>query len=212
MERIPFELITEVPPITRYWSIGVVALAALEKYGFLSSLDLLYSFDSVFRNSQYWRLITTFFYFGSLNFDLFFVLFFMVRYSRSLEENISRSRDYLWILFINSVLLIIYSSFIYPLSKLGPKLQEAIIYIWSRRNPNVRLQLFGIIEFSAAYLPFFYAIFNHLLRQLPLRGTLVDIIIGHIYFYFQDIFPKIHGYYPFNPPWKWVWVQNRLNH
>ena len=79
-----------------------------------------------------------------------------------------------------------------------------ILYIWSRRNKNTVLHIFGLFPLKAPYVTWFIFIVNidllgiqrfFVLLQLLLgEGILSDllgIIIGHIYYFFVDIYPKL---------------------
>lgn len=77
---------------------------------------------------------------------------------------------------------------------LGHAFTIMIVYIWSRRNPGVRMNFFGIIMFQAPYLPWVLLAFSILLGS----STVVDIIgiiVGHFYYFFEDVFPNgPHGF------------------
>jgi len=77
---------------------------------------------------------------------------------------------------------------------LGHALTIMLVYIWSRRNPSVRMNFFGLITFQAPYLPWVLLAFSILLGS----STVVDIIgiiVGHFYYFFEDVFPnEPHGF------------------
>lgn len=58
---------------------------------------------------QVWRLLTNFFYFGNFGIDFFFHMFFLVRYSRMLEEGSFRGRtaDFLVLLLYGMVFMLV---------------------------------------------------------------------------------------------------------
>ena len=47
----------------------------------VTTLQLYFSFRSAFMNGQPWRIVTTFFYFGSISLDFIFHLFFLYEFS-----------------------------------------------------------------------------------------------------------------------------------
>lgn len=87
MDRMPIDWFLEMPPVTRLWVLGIVATSIAEQFHFISPLHLLYNPSQVFKYGEYWRLVTCFLYFGKLNVNLFFNVYFVVRYSRIIEES-----------------------------------------------------------------------------------------------------------------------------
>lgn len=77
---------------------------------------------------------------------------------------------------------------------LGHAFTIMLVYIWSRRNPGIRMNFFGLITFQAPYLPWVLLAFSILLGS----STVVDIIgiiVGHFYYFFEDVFPnEPHGF------------------
>jgi Derlin-2/3 len=63
-------------------------------------------------------------------------------------------------------------------------------YYWGRKSKNTFVNFMGIITLRAPYLPWFYLVFSYLLES-EFKHDLLGMIVGHIYFYFKDIFPRI---------------------
>lgn len=84
---------------------------------------------------------------------------------------------------------------------LGRALTFTVVYVWARRNPHVRLSLFGIFTFTAPYLPWVLAGFSMLLGHNP-TDDFLGIAAGHAYFYLEDVLPRIsRGMRPLATPW-----------
>jgi Derlin-2/3 len=119
---------------------------------------------------------------------------FRARYSRMMEEGFYRNKpaDYAWlILFSASVLLL--CSIILPYAYipfLGSALAFTMVYIWARRNPYVRLNFLGLIVFSAPYLPWVLLLFSMTLNGKVPQGDALGIFVGHIYYFFEDVWPR----------------------
>lgn len=206
MEQMPLDWFFEVPLVTRIWTCSIALSSILEQCNLVSKLQLMYNYRKVFEQHEYWRLITTFFYFGELNINLIFYVFFVARYSRMLEESFyqNRSKEYMWILFLSGALLIVIASFTSNLSFLGPYLSSCLIYLWARRNPQVQLSLLGLFTFSAPYLPWVMTVFSAGTNKTSnVKGQLVGIGIGHVVFFFEDVYPNLCGRRPLSPPWEW---------
>jgi len=180
----------EVPIVTRTYVTAAVLTSLAVQVGFVNQFQLYFTFDKTFYDRQYWRFITTFLYFGPFSLDFLYHMFFLVRYSRMLEEGSFRNRaaDYFWLLFLSSVALLILS----PLSNvpfLGYSLAFTLVYIWSRRNPFIRLNFIGLFVFSAPFLPWVLLGFSLLLNNHFPMSDMMGIAVGHVYYFFEDVWP-----------------------
>lgn len=195
----------EVPPVTRVWTTAAVITSILVQCQIVTPYQLFYSSVSVWGKSQYWRLITTFLYFGPLSLDFMFHIFFMSRYSRNLEESSFRGQtgEFAWLILYSSVSLLILSP-IASMPFLGSPLSFSLVYIWARRNPSVRLSFLGLFVFTAPYLPWVLLGFSLLLHNTLPKDDLLGIVVGHIYYFFEDIYPRIrNGHRPLRSPEVW---------
>lgn len=190
----------EMPVCTRWWTAATVAASILVQCHVITPFQLFYSFRTVFyksqvsprflsdwspgavrltESSQYWRLITTFFYFGPLSLDLLFHVFFLQRYSRLLEESSGRSpARFSWLLFYASVVLLCIAP-MFSMAFLGSALSSTLVYIWSRKNPDTRLSFFGLLVFRAPYLPWVLLLFSVVLHGTVPKDELCGIVVGH---------------------------------
>lgn len=69
-----------------------------------------------------------------------------------------------------------------------------MVYIWGRRNEQIRMSFLGLFPFQACYLPWVLLSFSFLLGGGVTQGVMIDgigIIVGHIYFFADDIFPEV---------------------
>lgn len=105
---------------------------------------------------------------------------------------------------------------------LGQAFTIMLVYVWSRRNPYIRMNFFGILNFLAPYLPWALLGFSIILGNtiwvdlmgmacgkyrgprwslrkkslLKLENSLINLdnfASGHIYFFLEYIFPKQRG-------------------
>ncbi|RVD92951.1 endoplasmic reticulum membrane protein [Tubulinosema ratisbonensis] len=185
MQENPFlSLITNTPFVTKIL-VSLILLTSLSLYlEIVSSYQLMLTFNI----NQCYRLITSLLYFGQLNFDTILHIIFMFRYSKMLEESYVYTSDYLY--FLICVIFMIYlCAFVFNIVILGPILSSVITYVWTRKNPYAQLQLFGFIIFPAFYLPFVIPLFSYLSERRILKGEIVGIFIGHVYYFFKFVFP-----------------------
>jgi len=130
-------------------------------------------------HQQYWRLLTPFLYFGPLNLDLLFHVFFQQRYSRLLEESSGRSpAHFAWLLLYASTALLLLSPLL-SLPFLGSGLSSTLVYVWSRRNPDTRLSFLGLLVFTAPYLPWVLMAFSLVLHGLVPKDEIAGVVVGH---------------------------------
>jgi Derlin-2/3 len=128
---------------------------------------------------QYWRLVTTFFYFGPLSLDLLYHIFFLQRYSRLLEESSGRSpAHFSWLLTFASTLLLCIAP-IFSMAFLGSALSSTLIYIWSRKNPDTMLSFLGLVVFKAPYLPWVLLAFSLVMHGTVPKDEMCGIVVGH---------------------------------
>jgi Derlin-2/3 len=212
----------QMPLCTRWWTTATVLTSALVQCQIVTPFQLFYSFRAVFVKyqaslnlpalltndsltyCQYWRLLTTFLYFGPLSLDLVFHVFFLTRYSRLLEESSGRSpAQFSWLLLYATTCLICLSPLV-SMPFLGHPLSSTLVYIWSRRNPDTRLSFLGLLVFTAPYLPWVLMGFSLVVHGTVPKDEIMGVVIGHVWYFFSDVYPPLHGgSRPFDPPMWW---------
>ncbi|KAG7051547.1 Der1-like family protein [Colletotrichum scovillei] len=203
--RFPLETwFWEMPICTRWWTTATVLTSALVQCQMVTPFQLFYSFRAVFAKSQYWRLLTTFLYFGPFSLDLLFHVYFLQRYARLLEESSGRSpAHFSWLLVYSMASLLLLSPLV-SMPFLGHPLSSTLVYIWSRRNPDTRLSFLGLLVFTAPYLPWVLMAFSLILHGSIPKDEIMGVVIGHIWYFFTDVYPPLHnGSRPFDPPGWW---------
>nr|ODN91595.1 derlin-2/3 [Cryptococcus depauperatus CBS 7855]ODN91800.1 derlin-2/3 [Cryptococcus depauperatus CBS 7841] len=184
--------ISDIPLVTRTWVAASVATSLMECQ-IIAPLQLYFSWKSAVVNMQLWRFLTTFLYFGPVSLDLVFHIFFIMRYSKLLEENSfsNRRADYAWLLLLCATFLLLLTP-VTTLPFLSSSLAFALVYIWSRRNPSIKMSLFGVLTITAPYLPISLIAFTCVF-QGGLKAAIPDIVgmlAGHTYVFLQDYWPR----------------------
>ncbi|KAF3931469.1 Derlin-2 [Dactylella cylindrospora] len=207
MAAVPLEAwYYDIPVCTRLWTSAALVTAVACQCQLISPFQLFFSVTAVFSKRQYWRLITAFLYFGPLSLDFMFHIFFMARYSRMLEDTHFRGKtaDYAWLILYCCSCLLFFSAVFVQMPFLGSPLAFSLVYIWSRRNPNVRLSFLGLFVFNAPYLPWVLLGFSLLLNGNMPKDDMLGIVVGHFYFFMMDIYPTVRGgARPLDPPEFW---------
>ncbi|XP_072163643.1 derlin-2-like [Diadema setosum] len=183
----------QTPPITRLYATSCVLTTAAVQLEILSPFQLYFNPDLIFNHFEVWRLITNFMYFGTIGFNFLFNMIFTYRYCRMLEEGSFRGRtaDFFFMFLFGGSLMTIIALFV-NLVFLGQAFTIMLVYVWSRRNPYIRMNFFGLMNFPAPYLPWVLLGFSVLLGN-SIIVDLIGMIVGHIYFFLEDVFPSQRG-------------------
>ncbi|OXB71091.1 UNVERIFIED_CONTAM: hypothetical protein H355_016809 [Colinus virginianus] len=86
---------------------------------------------------------------------------------------------------------------------------NVMTYVWGRRNPHTRLSVF-FVSVQAPYLPFVLLLVSVLVGW-NLADHLIGILVGHIYYFFEDIYPLLptgKGRRVFRTPRLLLWLLN----
>eukprot|EP00474_Spongospora_subterranea_P010095 CRZ10553.1 hypothetical protein [Spongospora subterranea] len=181
-----------IPPVTRSYLVAAVVTTTLCSLDIVSPYSLFLSWPAVVKQGQVWRLVTTFLFFGArFSIDFLFHLFFLVRYIGSLETGSYRSRpaSFAYMIAFGSICMLIIGPF-FRLTFLGSSLTFMMVYIWARRNPYSQMNLLGLINFTAPYLPWVLLAFSVVLGGTGIVDML-GIAIGHLYYFLEDVYPTI---------------------
>ncbi|KAG7349808.1 Der1-like family protein [Nitzschia inconspicua] len=181
----------DIPLISRLYLTGAFLTTAACAVDIISPFSLYFNWDLVFSQGQVWRLITSYLFFGAFSVDFLFHMYFLVRYSRMLEEGDFRGRtaNYVLMLLFGIVCISLMAVFTRVLF-LGSALTFMMVYVFGRRNPDVKMSFMGIFSFQAPWLPWVMLGFSILLGN----GVIMDIIgiiVGHTYYYLEFVFPVI---------------------
>lgn len=188
--------IKDFPPITRMYMAGALLTTAACALELLTPFQLFFSYPLIVYSHQYWRLITSFFFFGSrFSIDFLFHMFFLVRYCRGLEEGSfhGRTADFAYLMIFGSTIISLIAPIV-NLRFLGEPLTFMMVYIWSRRNPFARLNFLGLFTFTAPYLPWVLLAFAFLLENQGFMdnhamSNFIGIMVGHMYYFLEDVYP-----------------------
>lgn len=74
----PFQWFMSVPIVSRCYLGAILATTAACFMGIVSPLTLYYNFDLIVLKGQYWRLFSSFFFFGPVGLDFVLHLYFVV--------------------------------------------------------------------------------------------------------------------------------------
>lgn len=183
----------QMPVVTRTYASACVVTTLAVQLELITPFQLYFNPELIFQRYQLWRLITNFLFFGTIGFNFFFNMIFTYRYCRMLEEGSFRGRtaDFVFMFIFGGAIMTIIALFV-NLVFLGQAFTIMLVYIWSRRNPFVRMNFFGLLTFKAPFLPWVLFGFSLMLGN-SVMVDLIGIAVGHVYYFLEDVFPEQPG-------------------
>ncbi|KAG5187134.1 Derlin [Tribonema minus] len=194
----PLQWYYEIPPVSRTYMTAAFVTTALTALDLVSPIQFFLNWKLVMQG-QAWRLLTTFLFFGTLSLDFLFHMYFLARYCRQvlhcrlLEEGEfhRKTSDFVFFLLFGAVLMLAAQPLV-SLPFLGSSLSFMMVYVWGRRNEHVRMSLFGLLPFTAPYLPWVLLAVSVLVNNSGALSTdLLGIGVGHMYYFLAFIYPEV---------------------
>jgi len=207
----------EIPVVSRCYFTAAFATTAACALDVVSPFSLYYSAQLIMKG-QVWRLFTTYLFFGMFSVDFLFHMYFLVRYCRLLEEGEFRGRVSHFVIFLifGAACMTGIAPFV-EVHFLGSSLVFMMIYVWGRRNEDIRMSFLGLFPFTAPYLPWVMLGFSVLLGN-PAMVDVIGICVGHAYFFLRYVWPVIadvRGWRwrrPLEPPRLLTWACGDIIH
>lgn len=153
----------DIPLVSRIYLTGAFLTTAACAVDIITPFSLYFNWTLVLQG-QVWRLISSYLYFGLFSVDFLFHMYFLVRYSRLLEEGDFRGRtaNYVYFLLFGIVNMTLVATYI-NVHFLGSALTFMMVYVWGRRNEDVKMSFLGFFTFNAPYLPWVMLTFSVLI-------------------------------------------------
>ncbi|EGR32571.1 hypothetical protein IMG5_077370 [Ichthyophthirius multifiliis] len=173
------QIITDIPPLTRIMCFLSIILTLLTYIDLVNSYNLYFNFKLITQNYQH----LSFYYCKFFYYKLIQNQIKSYRFSRRLEEYSFRGNtiDYFYFVSFASI---------FGLYNLSDSFLNMILYLWSRKNSNIMVHIFGIIPIQAPYITWFF-VFLQIIFQDTIITDLIGILVGHIYYYLTEIYPKL---------------------
>lgn len=143
-----------------------------------------------------WRLLSSMLFLGGFSFGFVMQLYFFTHFGSRLETHAKFSRspgDYLYFLFVLTIIVSVVSLLVawprgYALT--GPSMIFAMIYYWSRVEPEAPLSVWGF-QVKGYQLPF-VLIFLSMLMGGDIWKDIVGLAAGHVYYFLKDVLPTVY--------------------
>ena len=156
-----------IPPVTRWLFASAAASGLLLVWSSNFAYLTVFNFRMFWSFFHFWRPITAMGLAGGVSMHYVFHLMMFYRYSKKLEEGWFRNNtpEYAWfVLFIAAYCVLCGAiSRRFEMILLQPTLLMAIMYFWSRINPEREVKFFFGLKFPAIYLPVAFFCFSFIL-------------------------------------------------
>jgi len=182
-----------MPFVTKWLFAGSLFVTLAANFHLIHWANLTLDFDLIYQKFHIWRFVTAFLFHGKLGFPFLINLMFLVQYGASVERNTfgNNIADYLCFILFSAGLLMI-PAYLLELRILGESLILAIVYVWSRKNPNNQMNLMGMFNFESIYFPWVLIGFRLLMGGSPM-AELMGVLVGHIFYFLNDLYPLQSG-------------------
>lgn len=162
----PTEWFRSLPIITQYWFGGTMLCTLAGNFGVISPFMFIWNWGSIKNKFELWRVLTCFCYAGPFAFETLITIYMLytmsMRYEQGSPFNTGAgggTADYAFaLLFAMVVMLASYPLVVgfFPIPPIFSKnLVYFVMYVWSKRNPTARANIWGI-PMQGIYLPFAY--------------------------------------------------------
>lgn len=190
-----------IPIVTRLVITSALLLSAAVTFDIVTPLNLIYSSSLVWKEGQYWRIITSLLFYDRINFNCFFNLHTLYMFCRRQEEHfyLRDAFQFLFLLVRVGAALLFFSSS--PLS--SGQFFLALMYLWCKRFPEEQLAIFFIVTVRAPYLPLVMVVMslaNSEDMMRTLKEDTIGLFVAHFFWYISDVFPMISGFDPLKLP------------
>ena len=183
--------------VTKVFLVSTLLSGAMLSFGMLQGFSLVFNWMMIKNKFQFWRLFTPFIFAGSFSFNFALHTYVLYENCRRYEMNPfntgagGSSADFVWMMLVCMAILLVVA-FYFELMVLSEPILYVIMYVWSRREPDAQLSIFGF-RFKSLYLPWVYVAIR-LIMGGAISEPLLGIAVGHVYYFLIEVLPVTHGY------------------
>lgn len=183
--------------VTKIFLVSTLLSGAMLSLGMLSAAQMVLIFPLIQKQFQIWRLFTSFIFAGGFSFNFAIHTYVLYENCKRYEANPfntgggGSSADFLWMIIVCMAILLVVAYF-FNMIILSEPILYVIMYMWSRREPDAQLNIFGF-RFKSLYLPWVY-IAIRLIMGGAITEPLIGVAVGHLYFFLIEVLPVTHGY------------------
>jgi Derlin-2/3 len=182
--------------ITKIFLVSTLLSGTLLTFGWVSDYDMILDWAKIRYKFQIWRLFTACVYAGKFSFNFAMHTYILYQNCQRYEANPfntgagGNTADFLWMVLLSMATLLVIA-FYFDMMVISEPMMYVILYVWSRREPDTISNIFGF-KFKSLYLPWAY-IAMRLVMGGSITEPLVGIAVGHLFYFFAEVFPVSHG-------------------
>lgn len=182
----------KIPPLTRYLTLGSLAVRGATALQLVSPYTFLLHWPAVTSQFQLWRIWTNFLFVPGPGISFLFDIYLLYRYSNELEKGIfyEKTADYTWFLWLLGASCMALS---YPLklSVLSRSGLLGIVHYWGQSNAAQQVSLYGIVNIPAKFFSFALLALD-VISAGPAGAAagFIGIIAAQGLYYLREIYPR----------------------
>ncbi len=194
----PFkEWLAELGFVTKLFLFSCLFSGAGLTFHWLDPMLLILEWKAIVSRFQIWRLFTNFVFAGGFSFN--YAIFVYVFYDNCKRYELrpfntgagGNSSDFLWMAIVcMGVMLAI--AYFFDMPVMADPLLCCIMYVWSRREPEAQMNMFGF-KYKALYQPVVFMAFRMIIGS-GISGPIIGAGVGHLYYFLVEVMPATHGY------------------
>jgi Derlin-2/3 len=187
------EMIQQIPPLTRYWAIGVVFCALLVTASVFTPAEIAFIPKFVFVDGEIWRLLFAPFFVGELHVQMVINTFLTFAFIARLENREYQGKLASFIVlaslvaFLVNLLSTAFSSY-----SVCDSMLTAMSYIYGKIYSTETILVMMVIPLPIQLFPFAEIILD-IVSKVSLRGSLIGFFAGHAAFYLLFLLPVLMG-------------------
>lgn len=193
----PAEFYKNLPIFTRGIMTTIFLVTVLVSMNIMNPMLIMLNWTWVLQRLHIWRPFTCVFFLGKFSFNWIISMYFLTNFGQKLEKNEDKFKDpadyAFFLLFVTLLISMISSMLAWPdgLPFNGQSFVFAILYYWSRCEPEARLSIYGF-SIPGYQFPFFMMGFT-LLMGGDVWSDLVGLAAAHSYHFLRDVVPAEYG-------------------
>ncbi|SCU95026.1 LANO_0E09032g1_1 [Lachancea nothofagi CBS 11611] len=201
MDALLFNLVGDVPAVTKTWVAGIVIMSVLMSTTIVDAGEALYNFDLVFKRGQYMRIVYSFFNYGNLSVMFFVGVAFMIMRLAAVEKAAQTRGHFLWMIFVMSSIVIGVSKWVQPYGSLAHVLHRTLIYYKIRKDIQLDDHLGG--GFASPLMIYMCSDILELKNIYSVWGMMLTYLPGQLFYFLEEVVSKVYGVNLCKPPNLW---------
>lgn len=207
------QIFSKETPFTTLFGIIALGISMLIYLGVLEVYDVYFNRELIFQKHEFWRLITSLFYYGPMSLEVVISVCCFLQYCHTTEASYFANRpcDFLFFCLFGMISMWIFSSF-YPLIFLGQGVSSYFTYYSAKRAPDALVIAFIFpVPMPAPFLNLFFLGLHLVTKQYQaFVVSIVGYLSAHAYFYLQDILSLKYGFNLLTAPQSFNQALNNL--